>query len=1015
MSKNPSVSIVIPCYNMGQFVGDAISSVMEQVFTDFELIVVDDGSTDTKTIQTLKKLNSTYPQMTVYYKKNSGLPGARNYGINKSKGKYICCLDADDKLDPRYIEKTVAVFLGSKDEHLGIVTTWLQEFGIRSDLWKTSEYNVPKLLINNIIHVGSLFKKEAWDKVSGYKKDAFGGYEDWNFWLDIVSAGYKWSVVEEPIFFYRIREGSMLGNAKKSHTRQYENIFSTHRKLFEDNFDKLLIEFVGENKRLHDMVGVKNSLLEEVSLKALEEEKQITKLREQLIDVRGHLHEAKEELYNLKNGRIIGKVITARKQAGSLYSKARKTKSIPRATAHKVRVVVTPMIPNKTRQKIKKAYFKVAPKVKDKNSSKYLKIVSFKNEIIDPSQPLVSIVIPYYNRASTIDDTFNSLKEQTFTNFEVIVVDDGSNEKSSIDKLHNLPKLPMQTRIITQKNQGVAVARNNGIENSKGKYIVCLDSDDLIGPTFIEKNTLLLEANPEYSISTTDRLDFGVINEPTTHTSYDALNLFKNNMVITAAEFTKEAWKASGGYKSGIGYEDWEYWLTLAENGFWGKLLPEQLFHYRTSMQSRYVEDKDAHWGNIEAIHALHPNYKKVIKKLLKHKNSTKYHLDPSEALINFRDKSHYNLQKNNPNVLIMVPWMTFGGAETLIVNFCREIKDNFNLSFITGLESENEWEYKFREISENIYHLNHLFKNSDYYLDFISNFITTRGIDIMHIIHTSFVFDMLEQIRLRHPGLKIITTVFNDRAHFSESIDVGEYIDLFATDNHAVEKKYNLLLADRELKKEVRVIPNGIDSTVMYNPDNYSRISNRDKLELQNGEIAVFFVGRLSEEKNPNIFVNVAQDIIKTHNKKNIKFFVIGDGGMRQEIEESINKIGSENIKYLGYQSEVAKYLSAADIFVLPSSIEGFPLSILEAMAMKVAVISSDVGAVSEVLTDGTDGFVVTPGNTKEIAEVILKLEADAMLLQSVKLESRKKVEQNYSNTILGKRYTDMYKSLKK
>jgi len=129
----------------------------------------------------------------------------------------------------------------------------------------------------------------------------------------------------------------------------------------------------------------------------------------------------------------------------------------------------------------------------------------------------------------------------------------------------------------------------------------------------------------------------------------------------------------------------------------------------------------------------------------------------------------------------------------------------------------------------------------------------------------------------------------------------------------------------------------------------------------------------------------------------------------------KTIKKIDSKNVVYLGYQSEVARYMSAADIFVLPSSIEGFPLSILEAMAMELAVVASDVGAVKEVLEDGKGGFVVTPGSAAEIVSVIEKLQTDPKLLNDVKQAGRKKVEEKYSNIILGKNYTKLYRSLSK
>jgi glycosyltransferase involved in cell wall biosynthesis len=439
-------------------------------------------------------------------------------------------------------------------------------------------------------------------------------------------------------------------------------------------------------------------------------------------------------------------------------------------------------------------------------------------------------------------------------------------------------------------------------------------------------------------------------------------------------------------------------------------LIPETLFRYRTAIESRYIADKDTHWRTIKDIRNLHPGHKKIIRMLLKKNGNIKHLVNPKTAFINTCGSDMYKKNNNSKvNVLIAIPWMTFGGAETLIVNFCNEIKDKFNLSFVTGLASSHEWEYKFIEITENVYHLNNLFKDDKLYIEFISNYITTRDINVLHIIHTSFVFEMLPELKKRHPNLKVIVTVFNDRAeHFENSVMMEEYIDTFTTDNSKVANLYRQKILK---SKTVTVIPNGINSLNVFTPAVVDRQTERNQLGIKTNELAVFFIGRLSEEKNPDVFLKVANKIISNRKENNIKFFIIGDGVMRPEIEKTISDINSPNIKYLGYQSEVARYLSAADIFVLPSSVEGFPLSILEAMAMKVAVISSDVGAVSEVLEKDVDGFIVTPGSVNEIKDAILYLNNDRKQLDIFKQKSRRKVEAKYSNTILGQNYVKLYR----
>ncbi len=346
-----------------------------------------------------------------------------------------------------------------------------------------------------------------------------------------------------------------------------------------------------------------------------------------------------------------------------------------------------------------------------------------------------------------------------------------------------------------------------------------------------------------------------------------------------------------------------------------------------------------------------------------------------------------------------------------MIYNFTKEIKDDYNISFVTGLVGENEWEYKFKEITPNIYHLHNLFgQDKKMYLEFISNYIKTRNIDILHIIHTNYVFEMLPELKRKHPNLKVIVTMFNDKVqYFGESLKLEKVVDYYSTDNNQVRDSYKKSL---EINKNIKVIPNGIDGEKNFNSALYDKEEVRNRLRLEENDKAVFFVGRLSKEKNPDIFVETAKKFVAD---KHLKFFIIGDGPMKNEIEKSLEDKKIHNIKYLGYKKpeEVAEYLTVCDIFVLPSAIEGFPLSILEAMAMKTAVIASRIGAMPDILKDGYTGFVVTPGSSEEIAQRIQKIYKDNVRLNTIKNNARKDFEEKYSNKILKKNYEAFYREL--
>src|SRR5262245_46110377 len=125
------VSVIIPCYNLGRYLDEAVESVQKQTFQDFEILVVDDGSTDPDTRSLLEEYER--PRLQLVRSENRGLPCARNLGLAHTTGDYVCMLDADDLLEPTCLEKSVAVL--DQDPSIAFVSHWLRAFGDESWDW----------------------------------------------------------------------------------------------------------------------------------------------------------------------------------------------------------------------------------------------------------------------------------------------------------------------------------------------------------------------------------------------------------------------------------------------------------------------------------------------------------------------------------------------------------------------------------------------------------------------------------------------------------------------------------------------------------------------------------------------------------------------------------------------------------------------------------------------------------------------------------------------------------------
>jgi len=236
----PKVSVIIPCYNLGAFLDEAVESVLGQSFEDFEIVIVNDGSTDQLTIQMLQKYDK--PRTKVLWTENQGLPSARNNGIRASEGAYVCCLDADDKYHPDFLAKTMEVLERDLSEKIGFVTTWAQVFGEENRVWMTTGYDPARLALENVVHVASLFRRTCWEKVGGYAPNLRDGYEDWNFWLSIVARGYRWDCVKEALFCYRKRKQSMVASSDLKRGRLFSTIIENNASFYQQHLAEILLE-----------------------------------------------------------------------------------------------------------------------------------------------------------------------------------------------------------------------------------------------------------------------------------------------------------------------------------------------------------------------------------------------------------------------------------------------------------------------------------------------------------------------------------------------------------------------------------------------------------------------------------------------------------------------------------------------------------------------------------------------------------------------------------------------------
>lgn len=250
----------------------------------------------------------------------------------------------------------------------------------------------------------------------------------------------------------------------------------------------------------------------------------------------------------------------------------------------------------------------------------------------------VSVIVPCYKQAQFLEESLQSILDQTYMNWECVIVNDGSP-----DDTENVAKQwcekDMRFKYLYKENGGLSSARNFGIQNASGNYILTLDADDKYDRTFIEKGLKVLNENQEIGVVSSWIVRFKEAKEicvikPNGKKIEDFL--FQNAANGTSL-FRRKCWKEVGGYDENMkkGYEDWDFYIGVCKNGWQVYSIPEPLFFYR---QHDFSMRLDAY-----------QNYDKEIKKYiyLKHKELYfDYYGDLVEYFLNSIDLEKSNSSK---------------------------------------------------------------------------------------------------------------------------------------------------------------------------------------------------------------------------------------------------------------------------------------------------------------------------------------------------------------------------------
>jgi O-antigen biosynthesis protein len=599
-------------------------------------------------------------------------------------------------------------------------------------------------------------------------------------------------------------------------------------------------------------------------------------------------------------------------------------------------------------------------------------LVERRQEPWPASRPLVSVVIPCYNYGQFVAQAVDSVLAQTFRNFEILVVDGGS-AAESLATLRSLNR--PQTQVFFREGRHfVGDNRNFGISRARGKYVCCLDADDLIRPTYLEKALFLLETQNYDLVSTTIR-SFGDESEIYHLERFPGLaDMLVANQVSTCAVFRKDLWEQAGGFQdTGIGgnyfYEDWRLWLRFSALGArFANIVDESLFLYRIhssqslSNQNQGVPTMDR---QREAVREFNQD---VIsdEALSRSEENRRIKIRMEDGFVNL--KSGWTAVTGEITILIAMPFFIVGGAERLLSEIVAHLGSRgFRIVLVTTefvypiYGDATAW---FERTTAEIYQLPR-FLEPNRWQDFIIYLLETRNVSLLWIVGSRVLYELLPRIEAGYPELKVIDLLFNTIGHTANNRKYAGHFNRVLVENREV---LEWLIAAGESPEKIVQIPSGVDLDAFHPQPKPTRILA--ELGVEHSAFIAGYSGRLAEEKDPEAFLEIAR---RCRSQSWLVFLMTGAGPLTDRVRRRIERLAlGKSLRFLGQVENVSDYMSAYDVLVLPSRFDGRPIAVLESLALGVPVIASRVGALPDLIQEGVTGFLCEPGDAGAFAERI-------------------------------------------
>ena len=580
---------------------------------------------------------------------------------------------------------------------------------------------------------------------------------------------------------------------------------------------------------------------------------------------------------------------------------------------------------------------------------KKLEKIKYNNE-----EPLISIIMPFYNSKKYIKQTVTSILNQTFPCFELLIIDDGSDDKEALKELENIKKLDNRIKVFHKENEGASQARDFGASksNKKAKYLVFLDDDDLIEKTYLECGYWTLETNKEASWAYTDSVGFDGV-EYTWNKWFDSEKMKKENDLVNTCIIRKEDFFKVNGYelKEKSVYEDWNLWLKLlALEKFPVRMNFYGMWYRRKKEGSELTRSKDNKQRALEIIKATSETVKKRVEAIQYPMYNYNWQLEDI-----FDQMPQISQEKNEKiNILMIVPWMVMGGADRFNLELLKRLdKEKFSFTVISTEPERNSYRQEFEKYCT-VYDLT-TFIDQKYWPSFIEYIIRKNNINLVFNTNSEMGYSILPYLKAKNPSIPIIDYVhmeewYNRNGGYSRDSSANEsVIDKTLICNENSRK----ILIDyfKRKEKETQTVYIGVDKE-KFNPENYDKNELIEKYNLPKDKFIISYICRITEQKRPFLLLDIIKEISTL--RKDILFLIVGGGLLLNEVKAKAKKLKiMDYICFLDSTDKTQEIYSVSDITINCSIKEGLALTSYESLSMGIPVISSDVGGQKELIND--------------------------------------------------------------